>query len=285
MKMYLECIPCIIKQAYNTAQRATDDKGKIREILDKTSEYVKTLNLDQTPADACNYVYKITKEITGKNDPYKEEKDKYNQICLEMLPAIEKKIYESDEPIHAAIKASIFGNLIDLGIGLKFDLEKDSETIFKKELAADDYKMFMKEISKGRKNILFLGDNAGEIVFDKPLVQILSKDHNLIYVIKSGPIINDSTMDDAKAVGMTKIVEVIETGSDGIGVKWDSVSEEFFKKYNEADIIMSKGQGNFETMDKKKGNIYFMLRAKCESVAKELGVNFGEIVFKNQKNS
>jgi uncharacterized protein with ATP-grasp and redox domains len=91
-------------------------------------------------------------------------------------------------------------------------------------------------------------------------------------------------MDDAKEVGMTKIVEVIETGSDGIGVKWDSVSEEFVKKYIESDIIISKGQGNFETMDKKKGNIYFMLRAKCESVAKELGVNFGEIVFKNQKS-
>ncbi|MFC1489792.1 DUF89 domain-containing protein [Candidatus Latescibacterota bacterium] len=280
MKMELECLPCIMKQAYNTAIRATDDDTVIREILNRTAEYVKTLDMDQTPADASNFAYTITRELTGKPDPYEKEKIEFNDICLSIAPEISRRIDMSEDPVYTAIKAAIFGNLIDLGIGLAFDIEKDLETIFDCEPDINDYEELKDILGSGRKKILYLGDNTGEIVFDRLLVEKIKDDHDVTFVVKRGPIINDATMADAEYVGMTDIVRVIDTGSDGIGVKWDAISDEFRKSYDSADVIISKGQGNFETNSDKGSNIFFLLKAKCERVACKLNVNFGDIVIK-----
>jgi len=280
MKGELACIPCIMKQALNTALRATDDEKTIRTILNHTSEYVKTVDLNMTPADASNFAYKITKTISGNSDPYKADKKKFNDLCLEKLPELRKKKNSSDDPLKTAARYAILGNVIDMGIGYAFDLDKELEKVEETAFAADDYDAFKTSVSGERKRILFLGDNAGEIVFDLLLVEELKDRHDVTYVVKKAPIINDSTIEDAEYVGMTDMVKVIDTGSDGIGVKWDSVSREFMKYYDQADIIISKGQGNFETMSGKKKEIYFLLRAKCECVARVLGVEFGDIVLK-----
>ena len=114
MNLKNECLPCIMKQAYNTAKRATIKEDEIREILNKTADYVKTLKSEMTPADASNFAYEITKKITCNDDPYKYDKKKFNDICLKYLPIIEKKINETDDSLYYSIKLSIFGNLIDL---------------------------------------------------------------------------------------------------------------------------------------------------------------------------
>jgi len=269
-----------MKQAYNTAIRATDDEQKIRRILDGTADYVKTIDLDGTPADLSNFVYRLTREVTGIKDPYAADKKKFNDLCLTLYEPIKENIDKTDDPLHYAVKAAIYGNLIDLGIGLAFDIEKDIMKIFSEQLAVDNYDIFSEYLKQGRKNILILGDNAGEIVFDRILVEKLIENHDVTYVVKKGPIINDSTMEDAEYTGMTAIVPVIDTGSDGIGVKWDEASNNFIQHFESADIILSKGQGNFETVSGRPENIFFLLRAKCDSVAEELGVSFGEIVFK-----
>ncbi|MFC1551764.1 DUF89 domain-containing protein [Candidatus Latescibacterota bacterium] len=280
MKLELECMPCIMKQAYNTARRSTVDENIIREILDRTAEYVATLDMDQTPADASYFAYLKTRELTGNADPYKKEKRRYNDICLSIAPDIRKRIDNSDDPLYTAIKAAIFGNLIDLGIGFAFDIEKDMETIFSREPDINDYEELKAILRSGRKKILYLGDNAGEIVFDRLFIEKIKDDHDVTFVVKKGPIINDATMEDAVHTGITDIVRVIDTGSDGIGVKWSEVSDEFREMYDSADLIISKGQGNFETNSDKRPNIFFLLKAKCESVARKLNVDFGDIVIK-----
>jgi damage-control phosphatase, subfamily I len=280
MKVENACIPCIMKQAYNTARRATTDQCKIRTILNMAADHVKSIQFDITPADASNYVYEITRKVTGDADPYLSEKKKYNSVCLSMLPGLREKIESSNDPLRAAVQTAILGNLIDLGIGLKFDLEKDKERVFTQPFAADDYKSFAAFLKGGKRKILYLGDNAGEIIFDRLLVEKLCIDHSVTFVVKKGPIINDATMEDAQFSGITDLVKVIDTGSNGIGVKWSEASEEFMEEYHSADMIISKGQGNFETMSGKRGRKYFLLRAKCESVAGILGVSCGEIVIK-----
>jgi damage-control phosphatase, subfamily I len=280
MKTRTGCIPCIMKQAYNTAVRATSNDTLQHTILSHAADHVKTIDLEKTPADNSNYVYELTTRLTGRHDPYHEEKIRYNDLCMNMTRQMKKTIEYSIEPLHYAIKAAIFGNIIDLGIGMEFDLDRDAETIFSEPLAIDHYNEFRKNLESGRKKILYLGDNAGEIVFDMLLIDELRHDHDVTYTVKSGPIINDATMQDAKYVGMTDMVKVIETGTNGIGVKWGGVSEEFRTAFKEADIIISKGQGNFETINECKGDIFFLLRAKCEFVADELGVKLGDIVFK-----
>ncbi|MFA6470738.1 MAG: ARMT1-like domain-containing protein [Candidatus Latescibacterota bacterium] len=280
MKVENACIPCIMKQAYNTARRATSDQDVIRAIMNKAADHVKSISFDMTPADASNYVYEITKELTGIADPYFSEKQKYNQICRSMLPEIRKRIEASNDPLQAAVRVAILGNLIDLGIGLEFDLDKDLERVFTEPFAADDYESFAAFLKTGRKRILYLGDNAGEIFFDRLLVEKLCVEHTVTFVVKKGPIINDATLEDAQYAGITDLVKVIDTGSCGIGVKWSEASKEFMEEYQKADMIISKGQGNFETMSGKKGKKYFLLRAKCDSVAGMLGVSFGGIVIK-----
>ena len=188
-------------------------------------------------------------------------------------------VINNKDPIRAAVKVAVFGNIIDLGIGLKFDLNKNLERVFKEKFAVDEYNDFKEQLDSGGKNILYLGDNAGEIVFDRLLVEQLIKDHNVTFVVKKRPVINDATVEDAEYTGMKDLVPIIDTGSDGIGIQWRTVSEEFLENYENADIIISKGQGNFETMSDKKGGIYFLLRAKCDCVARILGVKFGDIVF------
>jgi uncharacterized protein with ATP-grasp and redox domains len=272
-----------MKQAYNTASRATKEKNLVKKILDETADYVKKLDFSLTPADASNYVYEITRQITGNEDPFAADKKKYNTICLGMTPRIYEIINKAEDPLRTAAKIAIFGNLIDLGIGMQFDLEKDLEKILNVPFAADDYPELNEMLNRGRKKIVYLGDTTGEIVFDRLFIEQLSPKHDVVFVVKKAPIINDSTREDAIAVGMEKVVKIIDTGSDGIGVKWSSVSEEFLEHYRRADIIISKGQGNFETMHGKKGDIFFLLRAKCESVARELGVNLGDIVLKRKR--
>lgn len=280
MKTKPGCIPCIMKQAYNTAIRATSDQSHIKAILDAAADHCKTVSFDVSPADSSNFVYWKTTEITGHADPYEAEKKQYNDICMKLVPEIKKKIEYSVEPLHDAIRAAIFGNIIDLGIGMSFDIEKDIEHVFSTPLAIDDYLQFKQLLETGRKNILYLTDNAGEIVFDMLLIDELRHEHEVTAVVKSGPIINDVTMQDAEYVGLTDLVNVIETGSNGIGVQWSAVSDEFRNAFETADIILSKGQGNFETINECDGTIFFMLKAKCDFVADELAVELGEIVFK-----
>lgn len=280
MKVENACIPCIMKQAYNTARRATRNQSEIRAILNMAADHVKSISFDITPADASNYVYEITREITGIADPYFNEKKKYNQICLSMLPILRERIESSNDPLRASVQAAILGNLIDLGIGLEFDLDKDLDKVFSQAFTADDYESFAAFLKSGRKRILYLGDNAGEILFDRLLVEKLCINHTVTFVVKKGPIINDATVEDAQFSGITDLVKVIDTGSCGIGVKWSDASNEFMEEYQAADMIISKGQGNFETMSGRKGRKYFLLRAKCESVAGILGVSFGDIVIK-----
>jgi uncharacterized protein with ATP-grasp and redox domains len=272
-----------MKQAYNTATRATKDERERREILNEVALYVRTLTFDSTPADASNFVYEITRKITGNQDPFKPEKIRYNEICKSMREDLRGIIGSSEDSLKTAVRIAIFGNLIDLGIGLHFDLEKDLDKVLTRKFGADDYHLLKEMLETGGKKILYLCDNAGEILFDSLLVEMMKEDHDVTCVVKSGPIINDATMEDAEYAGITGMVKVITTGSDGIGVQWSAVSEEFRREYEKADIIISKGQGNFETVWGRKGIKFFLLRAKCDSVARELGVSFGDIVIKMQE--
>ncbi len=269
-----------MKQAYNTSKQTTDKEEVIRQILNECAKYVTTIDLDKTPADLSNFVYKTARELSGDEDPYKEAKKYFNTICLEKLPELKNVVEESEEPMKTAINFAIMGNVIDMGIDYKFDLDEEIQKLSEKKFMVDDYEAFKESLAGGKKKILYLGDNAGEIVFDLLLVDILRKDHEVTYVVKRGPIINDSTMDDAKFVGMTNRVKVIDTGSNGIGVKWDEVSDEFMKYYNDADFVISKGQGNFETNNDREKTTFFLLRAKCDTVAEMNGVSFGDIIFK-----
>ena len=280
MKSDLECLVCLLKQALNTVRLVTEDKLIQREVLNRVSDWIREADLENSPADISTKVYKIVSEVTGIEDPYQEIKKNTNEEALKLVPYLEKILSSANNKLDTSLHIAVTGNIIDLGIGHDYDLKKDVEQIIKTPFSVNHLEHFEKELLPGKK-LLFLGDNSGEIVFDKILVKhLLSYNLNIVYAVKSGPIINDALMEDAEIAGITELVPVIETGSDDIGINFENVSEMFKNEYKKADFILAKGHGNFETLSGCKDNIYFLLKSKCDVVASELGVKNGDIVLK-----
>jgi damage-control phosphatase, subfamily I len=283
MQSELECIVCLLKQAMNTSRIATNDEHLQRRIMNRIAESIPQVDLNRSPALNSTPIYQIIAEMTGNHDPYKDAKVQTNQEALKLLPEFKERVFRSDDQLNAALHLAAAGNIIDFGIGQNFDFRHDVLRLMETPFAIDHAQELEAELQAGKK-LLYLGDNAGEIVFDRILIEyLLTKNIDITYTVKSLPVINDALMEDAINVGLTKIVNVIETGSGDIGINFDNVSTEFKKAFDTADIIIAKGHGNFETCVDVPHNFYFLLNTKCVVVAEELGVTLGDIVFKHQK--
>lgn len=281
MKAEPDCLVCLMKQALNTTRVVTDDRAVQQEVLARLARVLPELSLEDSPAAVSQAAYDVVAEVTGVADPYASNKRETNAEALRLLPELEKLVAGSDDPLRDAVRLAVAGNMIDLGIGHKFDIQEDMWTFMDLGFVIDATEDFRDDLRPGR-TLLYLGDNAGEIVFDRVLVgQLVARGLDVTFTVKSGPIINDAMMADAREAGLTDLCRVIETGSNDIGVNWRRCSDAFRGAFDAADIIVSKGQGNFESCDRQPGNIYFLLKAKCECVARELGVGFGERVFKH----
>lgn len=281
MKAQPECLACMFRQALNTARAATPDPRAHTAILLRLARALSEVNMNRAPAAISKPVYDIVYDVTGVRDPYAPHKKETNEAALKLLPSLENTVRRSRDPLKTALHLAAAGNIIDLGIYHSFDLKKDILRIMKQPFTIDHDAAFRKELRPGRK-LLYLGDNCGEIVFDRLLVeQLLTRGIQVTFVVKSGPIINDATMEDAEFAGLTRLCPVIETGSDDIGVGWPNTSATFRRHVRGADLILAKGHGNFETCVGKRGNYYFLLTAKCDIVAAELGVRNGDTVFKH----
>jgi uncharacterized protein with ATP-grasp and redox domains len=284
MKSELKCLTCLIKQAYNTVQLATSDKTLQKEVIYRTAQWIREADLDQSPAAISTPIYRIVSEVTGNKDPYNEIKKQTNQDALHLIPELEMMIANVKDPLDTGLHLAVAGNIIDLGIGHDFDLKTDIKEIMKIPFTINDTKYFREEIKPDRK-LLYLGDNSGEIVFDRLLIEILlDKGMDITYVVKSGPIINDAMIEDAKTAGITDLVCVIETGSGDIGIRLENISRELRDGLENSDVIIAKGHGNFESCNEIPYNLYFLLKTKCSVVADALGVETGDIVFKHYRN-
>jgi uncharacterized protein with ATP-grasp and redox domains len=240
------------------------------------------------------------KELTHCSDPYKEIKSEYNHLILRKYPELKEIIECSQEPLLTAIKLAIVGNIMDSAAKGYFDLEKTQEKTLKADLTIDHYREFVQSLDRAR-TILYLGDNAGEIVFDKILIEEINKGReytrtaeertekkressrikDIYYAVRGAPIINDVTLIDAQEVSMSEVARVISNGSDIPGTILDLCSQDFLKIYGKADIIIAKGQGNYESLsDEEDDRIYFLLQVKCPVIARHIGVKVGSTVLK-----
>ena len=233
---------------------------------------------------------RLIQKITGWKDYYSVLKKRSNLIALKVLSTAEKYLEEEGdlkEKFRRACRVSIAGNVIEFGIlGHDFSLDESAleEFIETQQMGVDDLDKAYEFIKKEVKNILVLTDNAGEIVLDTLLVKTLKEINpglNAIVCVKSGPIMNDATMEDAKVAGILEIAdEVIETGSSSIGLNLEECSEEILEKYYKSELIVAKGMGHYETMtefiDELPCSVLFLFNAKCEPVADHAGVEKGK---------
>lgn len=282
MKLYLDCIPCFMQQALHAGRMATSDEKKIKQILDKTGELVKTISLHVTPAEIGMSVYHIVSEVTGVRDPYKGIKKQHIAETKAIYPELEKIVANSDDKLLSAIRIAIAGNVIDLGVKKSFDIVKDVKSILKQDFAVFDYSAFKTQLKKAE-NILYIGDNVGESVFDKILIKELKKP--VKYAVRSIPIINDVTMEDAIASGLDEVAELIDSGCESPGIILNKSNPEFLEIFNTSGLVISKGQGNFEGLSNCNRQVFFLLKTKCPIISNHLGVEDGSIILKENKFS
>ncbi|MBU4314403.1 MAG: DUF89 family protein [Actinobacteria bacterium] len=268
MKLHLECIPCYIRQALEAAQMVTEDKKLQEQILRESLIAASKFDTESSGFITQAKIQNVIKEILPDGDPYRKVKEKYNRITLGLADELKRVIEISTDPFETSLRISLAGNIIDFGPNITLNKKIIKEAI-KKSLSQnlDEEKIkLLKENINNAKRILFIGDNAGEIVLDKIFIEKLPKE-KITYVVRGGYALNDATMQDAKMVGMTDTVRVITTGLDMPAAILPLCSKDFLVNYKRSDLIIAKGQGNYEALCEEDKNIFFLLKIKCPIVA------------------
>ena len=279
MRTYFDCIPCFLRQSLDSVRLITDDERIHEELMRQVLALACKMDLRQSPPAMAQQIHKLIRKLTGVQDPYRRIKDRFNRLALQMYPELKNRVATSADPLETAVRLAIAGNIIDFGVNSDLE-ESHIEIIIAESLTApldmgvlEDFK----QAAAQAENILYLGDNAGEIVFDRLLIELLGC-KRITLVVKAGPIINDATIEDAVDTGLSDVVKVIDNGSDAPGTILRSCSESFRRRFNEADLIVAKGQGNYETLNNVDKEVFFILRAKCPVIARHLGCEIGSLV-------
>jgi uncharacterized protein with ATP-grasp and redox domains len=265
-------------QALRAGRIATHDEKKIKKLLDEVGKMLSSIPLESTPPESGRVIYQKVSEITGIPDPYKEIKKESTEKALTLYPSLKNEIEKEKDRLLTAIRIAIAGNVIDFGANSNFNLEQEIDQILRKDFAICDYEKFKAQLNESNE-ILYIGDNAGECVFDRVLIEEMKKP--VTYVVRDVPIINDATYEDAIQAGIDKVATIISSGTDAPGTILGTCNAEFKKIYSNSKFIISKGQGNYEALSNERGPIFFLLKLKCHVIANDIGVDMGDIVLKN----
>jgi len=272
MRTHPDCLPCFIRQTEFTSRLACESPARQAEIMDEASKLVTTFDRNLSPPENAVFLYRLISGISGNPDIFKDQKEQDNKKALAMLPFLEKTVARATAPLATAIRLSIAGNIIDYGSHQDFDVNEVIKASLSHPLGIDHTTELRKDMAEAEK-ILYLADNCGELVFDGLLLrQMLG---SVTIAVKESPIINDALHPDAVACGLDKLARVISNGTDCPGTPLKSCSEEFRQEFNRADLVISKGQGNFETLSETPGPIYFLMTLKCPVVAEHAALLAG----------
>ncbi|MDI3280860.1 MAG: ARMT1-like domain-containing protein [Bacillota bacterium] len=278
MRAQAACLPCYLTQALSAARAAGADPQQQLAAVRAAARLLPHLPSTVTPAENSWRVLMEVNRVLGNDDPFRAKKEESNRQMLALYPRLEKLVAAAGDHLRMALLLSVAGNVIDLGILPNYDVESAIKQAVEKGFAIDHDQALRKELEKARR-ILFLGDNAGEIVFDKLLARELGRYGRVTFAVKGGPILNDATRADAEAVGLAEVAEVIDNGNNQVGTVLSACSLDFKTAFRDADLILSKGQANFETLEEERDYpLFFLLRAKCQCVAEYLGVPEGSAV-------
>jgi len=279
METHLECIPCLIRHTLETVGQITDDEAVHEEVLRAVLRETAKMDLSMPPPMMAQAAYQLMRRLTGIEDPYKESKERFNRLALALYPRLQRVCERSTDPVQTAVRLAIAGNVIDLGPTASLEDSHISDAIedaVKASLQGSDFEEFRRS-AHAAKRILYLGDNAGEIVFDRLLIEQLPY-KNITFVVRGAAVINDVTIADARSTGIADLVEVIDNGSDAPGTIVEDCSAAFRRRLDDADLIIAKGQGNFETLNAADKTAYYLLTVKCPVVSRHMGCEIGSLI-------
>lgn len=284
IRLYYECGACILRQVKEFIDLSCDDEDLKFELMHNCLSYVaENFNKDSQPNKLATEVNQYIKHKTQCGDAYLKQKEISNEIALSSMPKV-KDILKKDDSLETYVKVSIVGNILDFGVyNVNTDFEKLINDNLHKNLSINDIDEFENAL-KHHDEVLYLVDNAGEIVFDKLLIEKISKyDVNVTVAVKSGPIVNDACMKEAIDVGLDDLAELVTIGSDSGGIVKEMMSNDFKELFDKSNFIISKGMANYEgltEMDLPNKDVFFLLCTKCSPISKDLGVNIGSFVLK-----
>lgn len=288
MKAEFDCIPCMIRQTIETARIAVDNKELQRKTINAILHYLQQAKFDVSPPELGKQIYKIIKDITGSEDPYYDLKFKFNKYALKHYAGFKRLIYLNENPILLAAKLAISGNLLEISADSDAaQLQKILDAANQIKFNINDLELFIDDLSRVKK-ILYLADNAGEIVFDKLFIEVLQRFYperalKFTVAVRGAPIINDATMEDAQFINMEQVASVIDTGDDAPAMLLNNISDEMRSYYEDSEMVISKGQGNFETLHEESKLIYFLVKVRCPIIGAELGTPENSLVLKRNQ--
>ncbi|THB78693.1 MAG: DUF89 family protein [Desulfobacteraceae bacterium] len=284
MNIFNDCFPCIVRGSLDAARLATDDEILHQKIMKQVMQALIDQEADYPPPMMARHTFKVVRALTGVADPYREIKQKYNRFAMDLFDGLQTMVSDSENPFETAVRLAIAGNIIDFGAKSAVTHDEVHATITDtlSNSIKGDIQAFEDRVGRAR-NILWLADNAGEIVFDQLLVDILGRDR-VTYVVRGGYAMNDATLEDAAQIGILDKLTVIDSGFDLPGTLVERCSPGFRKAYEQADLIISKGQGNYETLSHEDSRIFFLFKVKCPIIARHSGHDFHDAVILNGQN-
>lgn len=285
--MDLECIPCIIRQALGGTRLVTEDVAIQEQVLRQVLLLLSKIDWCQPPPAAIQAVQGELVSVVNQVDPYAQVKRDFTKLALSIYPELQSRVEQADDRFGAAVRIAIIGNVIDFGVNADLKVDTFLEAVqecFQADLDQVALNRF-REAAARAQTILYLADNAGEIVFDRLLLGELKRLGRpaITVVVKGRPTLNDATMEDAKAAEITEQYPVIDNGSDAPGTILADCSPEFRRRFEMVDLVIAKGQANYETLSDAKQHIFFLLKAKCPIIARDIGCKVGDLVIKEHR--
>jgi damage-control phosphatase, subfamily I len=283
MNTLLDCYSCLIRQSLSAARYAGIEEGAQVKIVHQVLRELLALSPSSSPPVVADIIHKLIRQESGNPDPYKNVKSQSTRDALALYPYLKALVAESPDPLDAAIRLAIAGNVIDYGPSAGYDLMAAVQDVLGQPFIEQDIQDLKDAI--GRVHwILYLADNAGETVFDRVLIEQIHP-LRVCYGVKSGSVLNDATREDALAAGIETTAEIFETGQDNPGFIFERASAEFKQLYLSAPLIIAKGMANYETLSASGEPIFFLLKVKCQAIAQLTGLPEGsQVVWSARKH-
>lgn len=272
----MDCIPCFVRQALDASRMTTEDAVAQVRIMRGLLRWLADVDLSESPPRVAQRIHRYLREISCESDPYQRVKDLHNRIALGLLPELRERVNNASLPLELAARLAVAGNVIDMGPSATVTeqyIRESIERALREPLLERGPGEFQRAVEAAG-SILYLADNAGEIALDRLLIEVLGPERVTV-VVRGAPVINDATRVDAHVVGLDDIVRVIDNGSDAPGTLLADCSRELQRRFAASDLIIAKGQGNFESLEGERGNIFFLFKVKCPVIADHVGLTVG----------
>ena len=287
MKTYLDCYPCFLRHGLEASRIAGLSEAQQKRVLDEVMRVLQETQAEATPPELAQLVHRRVREMAGGVDPYKEIKKEQNRVMLSIEGDLKREVEQAPRPLVAALKLAGACNAIDMGPTRTW--KSPQELIYQLRHPGVDHfeERRLLDCLTRASSLLYVADNAGEIVGDKILLSIIKREMpsvEVIVAVRGGPILNDATMEDAIEVGIDKLGRIITTGSDAPGAILSACSKEFNEWFEKADLVIAKGQGNYEALEGcHKEGLFFLLQVKCPVLARDLEAQEGKITLRKNR--